>query len=38
MPIRMVRFWRSMYDVEIGSSSGSPVIGHFSVPVHSAGL
>lgn len=36
--MRMVRFWRSAYDVMMSSGSGLPSIGVLIAPVHSAGL
>jgi hypothetical protein len=36
--IRIVKFCRSMYEVEISASSGSPLMMFFVVPQHSPGL
>ena len=36
-PIRMVRCWRSTYEVDILAGSGSPIIGRASFPVTRAG-
>ncbi len=38
MLIRMVRFWRSTYDVLMCLFFGLPIFGVFLIPVHSAGL
>lgn len=38
MCIRIVRFWRSTYDVEMCAGSGSPVMRCGFAPMHSGGL
>jgi hypothetical protein len=37
MLIRMVRFWRSTYDVLMWLRSGLPVIGFLTEPMHGGG-
>jgi len=36
--LRIVRFWRSTYDVLTCAGSGSPSTGRFSIPMHAGAV